>query len=116
MDNFKTYFNLSDDEFLHKGLKFLEGLSLSDEDKHFFEKKILFIREDYINIKKILDSLDDGVYITDGEANTIFVNKSYERISGTNKKLFLGKNMKQIVKEGLIDCSATCRVLEKKWK
>lgn len=63
---------------------------------------------------KIIEEMNDGVYITDGKARTIFVNKSYERISGGDRKLFLGKDMKQIVEEKLIDQSATLEVLDKK--
>ena len=54
---------------------------------------------------KIIEEMNDGVYITDEKAMTIFVNKSYEKISGGDRNLFLGKNMKQIVKEKLIDKS-----------
>ena len=63
---------------------------------------------------KIIEEMNDGVYITDEKAMTIFVNKSYEKISGGDRNLFLGKNMKQIVKEKLIDKSATLEVLDKK--
>ena len=63
---------------------------------------------------KIIEEMNDGVYITDEKAMTIFENKSYEKISGVDRNLFLGKNMKQIVKEKLIDKSATLEVLDKK--
>ena len=63
---------------------------------------------------KIIEEMNDGVYITDEKAMTIFVNKSYEKISGGDRNLFLGKNMKQIVKEKLIDKSATLEVIDKK--
>lgn len=63
---------------------------------------------------KIIEEMNDGVYITDEKAMTIFVNKSYEKISGGDRNLFLGKDMKQIVKEKLIDKSATLEVLDKK--
>ena len=63
---------------------------------------------------KIIEEMNDGVYITDEKAMTIFVNKSYEKISGGDRNLFLGKNMKQIVKEKLIDKSATLEVFDKK--
>ena len=68
--------------------------------------------EDFQIIKIILNTLKDGVYITDGKSKTIFVNESYEKLSGTNKELFLGKKMNKIVEEGLIDVSATCEVLK----
>ena len=61
---------------------------------------------------EILDKLSDGVYITDGEGLTIFVNKAYERISGTSRSLFIGKKMEQVIKEGLINTSGTLKVIE----
>ena len=59
-----------------------------------------------------MDKLSDGVYITDGEGLTIFVNKAYERISGTSRSLFIGKKMEQVIKEGLINTSGTLKVIE----
>lgn len=80
-------------------------------DSHLWGN-ILQKDEDFQIIKIILNTLKDGVYITDGESKTIFVNESYEKLSGTNKELFLGKKMNKIVEEGLIDVSATCEVLK----
>lgn len=82
-----------------------------DTDKIFNE---YLINSEINNFTKILNSLSDGVYITDGNSRTIFVNKSYERLSGTSRRLFLGKKMDQVVKEGLIDSAATCEVLKLK--
>ena len=36
--------------------------------------------------KLIVESSYDGIYVTDGNANTIFLNQSYENITGINKK------------------------------
>lgn len=61
---------------------------------------------------KIIEEMNDGIYITDGNAKTLLVNKSYEKISGTSRELFLGKTMMQIVDEKLIDKSVTLEVLK----
>lgn len=42
-------------------------------------------------VSSILNKVQDGVYITQGDSKTIFVNKAYEKLSGTKKELFLGK-------------------------
>lgn len=60
----------------------------------------------------ILDSVYDGLYITDGDANTILVNQTYEAISGLRPEDVLGKNMREIVSSGLIDRSGTLTALE----
>lgn len=63
---------------------------------------------------KVIEEMNDGIYITDSNAKTLLLNKSYERISGTSRELFLGKTMMQIVKEKLIDKSVTLEVLKQK--
>lgn len=65
----------------------------------------------HLRINDILNSSYDGIYITDGEANTIMVNKAYERITGIKIEELIGRNMNDLVKEGYISKSATLLVL-----
>lgn len=65
-------------------------------------------------IESILNTVQDGVYITDGKSKTIFLNNAYEKISGTKKELFLNKTMTRIIEEGLIDKSGTMEALNSK--
>lgn len=75
----------------------------------------MFAEKDlHLRINDILDSSYDGIYITDGEANTIMVNKAYERIAGINISELLGRNMRDLVKDGYISESATLLVLKDK--
>ncbi len=60
----------------------------------------------------IFENSYDGIYITDGEGNTLRVNKAYERITGLNRKHLLGKNMKEIVKKGFLNESITFKIKE----
>jgi PAS domain S-box-containing protein len=55
----------------------------------------------------IIESSYDGFYITDGAANTIMINKSYEVISGLTKAEVIGRNMRDLVDEGAISSSGT---------
>lgn len=59
-----------------------------------------------------IESSYDGIYITDGNANTIMVNKSYEAISGLDRGKVLNRNMRDLVKEGVISKSGTLLALE----
>lgn len=59
----------------------------------------------------ILNSIYDGLYITDGESNTILINRAYEEISGLKREDVLGKNMREIVDSGMIDRSGSLEVL-----
>jgi PAS domain S-box-containing protein len=74
--------------------------------------------ETYKKINKeltaIFESSYDGLYITDGKANTLRVNKAYERISGLQADDLIGRNMHELVKEGFFNQSATLEVLKVK--
>ena len=63
-------------------------------------------------MKSIVDSSYDGIYVTDGEANTLLVNKSYGRITGLNIEELIGKNMKDLVEAGVYDNSGSLTVIE----
>ncbi|MBU5314327.1 sigma 54-interacting transcriptional regulator [Tissierella carlieri] len=73
----------------------------------------MFVEEGlHLRISDILDSSYDGIYITDGRANTIMVNKAYERIAGIRIEELIGRNMNDLVNEGYISQSATLLVLK----
>jgi PAS domain S-box-containing protein len=65
-------------------------------------------------LEAIFESSEDGLYITDGNATTIRVNSAYERISGLSRETLIGKNMRELVAEGVFDYSATLKVLHKR--
>ena len=60
----------------------------------------------------ILENFDDGIYITDQEANTVYLNHSYELISGLRKSEMIGKNMKALVEDGVVSMSGSLLVLD----
>jgi len=60
----------------------------------------------------ILENSSDGIYVTDGEANTLFANKSYEIISGLDRDSVIGKNMRDLVEGGVISISGSLHALE----
>ncbi|SFR72386.1 sigma 54-interacting transcriptional regulator [Anaeromicropila populeti] len=60
----------------------------------------------------VLDKFHDGIYITDGDANTIYLNDSYEAISGLRKSEMMGRNMKELVAQGVVSRSGTLAVLD----
>ena len=65
-------------------------------------------------LEAIFESSQDGLYIADGGANTIRVNSAYERITGLSRENLIGKNMNDLVAEGVFDYSVTLEVLKKK--
>ncbi len=65
-------------------------------------------------LEAIFESSFDGLYITDGKANTIRVNSAYERITGLKRENLIGRNMMDLVKDGVLDHSVTLDVLERR--
>jgi PAS domain S-box-containing protein len=66
------------------------------------------------DLEAIIENAYDGLYITDGDANTIMINKAYERITGIKRGEVLGKNMRELVASGVIDRSVSIEVIEKR--
>lgn len=62
----------------------------------------------------IIESSYDGFYITDGNAKTIMINRSYEVITGLKREEVIGKYMQDLESEGAISRSASLLVLKKK--
>ncbi|MBU3158674.1 sigma 54-interacting transcriptional regulator [Clostridium frigoris] len=65
-----------------------------------------------IELEAIIEASFDGIYITDGKANTLRINKSYENITGLQRKNMINRNMYDLEKEGYISKSCTLMVLK----
>lgn len=68
------------------------------------------------HVEDILESSSDGIYITDGQANTIMINSAYEKMTGIKREEVLGRNMKDLVTEGFYSESVTLKVLKTRKK
>lgn len=81
---------------------------------------VLMIQEapidDFITkrLEAIIESSYDGIYITDGNANTLMVNRAYEILTGLNRRDLMGHNMKELEENKVVSQSATLLVLKKK--
>ncbi|WP_217703487.1 sigma-54-dependent Fis family transcriptional regulator [Bacillus sp. Marseille-Q1617] len=62
----------------------------------------------------IMNSLYDGVFITDGSGITVKINKAYERITDLKPQQLIGYHMEEIIKEGYISKSASIQVIKEK--
>lgn len=65
-------------------------------------------------LEAIIETSYDGIYITDGDANTIYVNKSYERVTGLKGEDLLGHNMAEIVNKGIMSEATSFWVIKNK--
>jgi PAS domain S-box-containing protein len=81
-------------------------------------EKIISELQSYQQVRReleaIFESSYDGLYITDGNANTLRVNSAYERITGLSAKALIGRNMRDLVQEKVFDYSSTLAVLKER--
>ena len=64
-------------------------------------------------MEAVIESMFDGLYVTDGQANTLRLNKGFERIMGITHEQCVGRNMAELVKEGVFSRSGTLAALAK---
>ena len=53
--------------------------------------------------RQILDALPDGVFISDASGQTLYINHTYEEVTGIRLEHVEGKNVRLLVKEGIFD-------------
>ena len=56
------------------------------------------------NVESILDSLPDGVFISDAQGTSLRVNRIYEQLTGLTQAQIEGKNVRSLVEDGFFDC------------
>ncbi|MDD3894654.1 MAG: sigma 54-interacting transcriptional regulator [Syntrophomonadaceae bacterium] len=64
-------------------------------------------------LEAIIESSFDGLYVTDGQANTLRLNKGFERIMGIKAEQCVGRNMRDLVREGVFSRSGTLAAIDK---
>jgi len=62
-------------------------------------------------LELIIESSNDGLYITDGEGITLRVNKTFEEIAGINADEIVGHHMRDLVDAGFLSESVTLEIL-----
>lgn len=79
------------------------------------KNKILMDVKDNLDwLDVIINNTFSGIYITDGNANTINLNGAYETITGLKRSEMIGRNMKDLVKCGIISDSGSLRAIKEK--
>ena len=64
------------------------------------------------HFESILDTLSDGVFISDAEGTTLFVNKMYETLTGLRQGEIRGKNIRTLVQQGIFDKVVNPQIVE----
>ena len=88
----------------------------TDESINDISKVGIFssIKEANERLDAIIENSFDGIYITDGQAKTIKINRSYENITGLKKKEVLGQNMHDLVKNNVISVSGSLMAIKER--
>lgn len=76
------------------------------------EGKLAHKEELIKELNAILNSVSDGLYITDGEGVTLRVNKAFEKITGIKASDVAGITVRELVETGVYDKSVSLLVLE----
>ncbi|MCC9295618.1 sigma 54-interacting transcriptional regulator [Clostridium sp. WLY-B-L2] len=66
------------------------------------------------DFEEIVDNLYDGIYFADGEGNTLYVNRAYTEMTGLNRDKLIGRNVKDLLKEGVYYNAVTLEVIKQK--
>ena len=70
------------------------------------------IRSLALHFESILDILSDGVFISDVEGTTLFVNKMYETLTGLRQDEIQGQNIRTLVQQGIFDRVVNPQIVE----
>lgn len=81
-------------------------------DRHAVLGKLRAMHALAREMRAVIDSSFDGIFITDGAGVTLLVNRAYERITGIRAAEVLGRNMRDLVDDGFYNESVTLRVLK----
>ena len=70
--------------------------------------------ETILDFREIGDHLYDGVYISDGSGRTLYVNTSYQRITGLDASELVGRRVQDLVAAGVYVNAVTPEVLRQR--
>jgi len=77
-------------------------------------RELQYVKELNEELDAIIESSFDGLYIADGNGTTLRLNKAFERITGIDGKEFLGRNVDDIARDGIVSESVSSLVLKRK--
>jgi PAS domain S-box-containing protein len=70
------------------------------------------IRDHYKELLEIMDCVKVGIYISDGNGNTLLVNRESEKTGGMSREELKGKNMQKLIDMGYVSDSSILRALK----
>ncbi len=70
------------------------------------------IQKHYEELLRIMDCIKVGIYITDGDGNTLLVNRESEKTGGLSREDLDGKNMEELINIGYVTDSSVVKVIK----
>ncbi|MBP2654404.1 MAG: norR 15 [Firmicutes bacterium] len=99
-------------------LVFLQDLIARSKDHELTKGLVKVLREfaeaKEFDFREIGDHLYDGIYLTDGQGKTLYVNKAYTRITGIKPEEVLGKCVNDLSTKGFYANPVTPEVIRQK--
>jgi PAS domain S-box-containing protein len=77
-------------------------------------KELDFFKDMKNWLDTVIESSYDGLWICDHKGKVLRINKASERINDVKAEQIIGRNMKELIVEGLFDKSVTLEVLKRK--
>ena len=71
-------------------------------------------QELYRELEAVFESSFDGLFVVNGEGNTVRLNSAYERISGLSRDKIVGRHVSELVRDKIIDRSVTMQVRKRR--
>ena len=68
----------------------------------------------YRELEAVFESSFDGLFVVNGEGNTVRLNSAYERISGLSRDEIVGRHVTDLVRDKIIDRSVTLQVRQRR--
>ena len=81
-----------------------------------FIEEIHSYRDFSLDLKTIFDAAFDVIFVSDGNGDTLRVSSACERLWGLKEEALVGRNVRELEKEGVFNPSITRLVLEQKKK
>jgi PAS domain S-box-containing protein len=81
-------------------------------DDYQLQQKVKNLNKLNRELDALIENSYDSIYITDREGTTLKTNSAIERITGIPKHYYIGKNVKNLVKRGILLESTTLKVLK----
>jgi len=85
---------------------------LSETEKISKELELFKNLKDWFDT--VIDSSYDGLWICDHEGKVVRINKAAEKLNNVRAEEVIGRNMREIVQEGIMDKSVTLEVLKRR--